>query len=515
MIDNASQSMNHGRIVPISPQRSSITLKYMTLCLLSFLTIGRFLHTSNIVSIGRLTDDNDIGVRRTDGERTPMKETKNKQHFNRTEIRRWGCLSRNETPFIFVHIGKAGGGEIRRMFAAAARNYTKNNNRSSRFAQKTAYYSIHPNNNSSKIAIGRFANSAHNNFRPEAAFIPNGSLERNKQCDAETPIGQATVCRPLRRSRCPEDDGDPTSSSCHLVYVGHNMIGNEMHWLPTGYLERWWNSTVAKRANTIPSWGNIPTCGKRDEECRTKLTSKVDSLARQFVSSAYYWQDETENKVEKIVPSWAPIYASLPVLRVTMTREPFSWLASKYLWHSLQIETESRKKLAHDDIEEMTMRSDDGFAKSLMKEHGPGWANHFALKQIMMFCGEDCVVRYIHGSATLEDIERQAEENLRHSFAVVGLLTETQAFYDMVSARVTYMVNLTQNAHLAGEGGKHSTSKSHEVKESYADLSFQKRLINASPEIRTLVRLYKVSVEVNRFQKEEYIRCSTFKSEQI
>lgn len=38
-------------------------------------------------------------------------------------IRSWGCQRRNETPFIYVHIGKAGGGHVRARIAASALNY--------------------------------------------------------------------------------------------------------------------------------------------------------------------------------------------------------------------------------------------------------------------------------------------------------------------------------------------------------------------------------------------------------
>jgi len=456
------------------------------------------------------------------GTKIEKQERKNNP-FKRKTIRRWGC-SRNETPFIFVHNGKSGGGEVRRMFAAAAHNYTKPKRGSRHFGQKGAFYPVYLKS-SDTIAKARFTSSTHPNFRPSAAFIPMGSLEGNLMCDAETPIGQATMCPADRRSKCPKDDADPTSSSCHLVYTGHNMIGNEMHWLPRAYLGRWWISTFGNQTNTVPFWDkiNLAKCGKykqrRNQEhkpaqkmgrCRTNLSLKVDSLARQAIASAY-WEEVGGNKEETTVPSWSPMYASLPVLRVTMTREPFSWLASKFQWHGIGDEGKPWKKLTYDNIEEMTARPDGGFERHLMKQNGPGWANHFALKAIMMLCGEDCVVRYIQGSATLKDIERQAEENLRHSFAVVGLLTETESFYDMVSVRVAYMANLTQNAYLAGKGGSHTTQKGgKEVKAKYADPSFQKQLISASPEIAALERLFRVSVKVNQFQMKELQNCPSW-----
>jgi hypothetical protein len=68
-----------------------------------------------------------------------------------------------------------------------------------------------------------------------------------------------------------------------------------------------------------------------------------------------------------------------------------------------------------------------------------GWMRGWALEYIFYLCGEDCVVRFHGGISDLADIENQAEENLRRSFAVVGLLNETDIFFDMIDARVQYL----------------------------------------------------------------------------
>jgi hypothetical protein len=128
----------------------------------------------------------------------------------------------------------------------------------------------------------------------------------------------------------------------------------------------------------------------------------------------------------------------------------------------------------------------------------------------MFLCGEDCIVRYAQGRANLEDIERQAEENLRHSFAVVGILTEMDDFYKMVNARVQYM-DTNLNLHVAG--GEHSTTAKGEslrCKERYKNPAFQRKLLEASPELRALHRLYQVGLEVNKFQKEELQQCESW-----
>lgn len=70
------------------------------------------------------------------------------------------------------------------------------------------------------------------------------------------------------------------------------------------------------------------------------------------------------------------------------------------------------------------------------------------------------MIRYATGRVTLFDMERQAEENLRHSFAVVGLVEEVDTFYEMLAARVQYM-NMSLNPDAIGT--KHSTGSKGEV----------------------------------------------------
>jgi hypothetical protein len=122
-------------------------------------------------------------------------------------------------------------------------------------------------------------------------------------------------------------------------------------------------------------------------------------------------------------------------------------------------------------------------------------------------CGEDCIVRMHTGQMTLEQAELQARHNLQHSFAVVGLLNETETFYEMVTARAAYM-NTSLNPEVTG--GMHSTStlkEYHRCKEIYEKEEFQQNLLRASPELAVLYRLFHVGLEVNRFQLQEMKSC--------
>ena len=141
----------------------------------------------------------------------------------------------------------------------------------------------------------------------------------------------------------------------------------------------------------------------------------------------------------------------------------------------------------------------------LSASHVEGWAVRFALEYLMYLCGEDCVARYHFGTATdLSHLEVQAERNLRHSFAVVGLLNETESFYEMVDRRMQYIQPMQ---HSQINGARHGSKTTDDCKQQFQNQSFQQKMIEKSPEIAVLNRLYNVAVEVNRFQKEELRKC--------
>ena len=149
----------------------------------------------------------------------------------------------------------------------------------------------------------------------------------------------------------------------------------------------------------------------------------------------------------------------------------------------------------------------DYMYKDLHMHFRSGWARMMALSHIFLLCGEDCHTRMEAGHATLEEIEAQAAYNLRHSFAVVGLLDEQETFLDMLHARVDYI-----NMHLpdaeAAQGGTHKSKKDEYCAALFHDPEYQRDLLAASPEMRALLRLYEVGVRVNRFQKQELGQCS-------
>ena len=131
----------------------------------------------------------------------------------------------------------------------------------------------------------------------------------------------------------------------------------------------------------------------------------------------------------------------------------------------------------------------------------------FATEYILKLCGEDCYVRHSLHDESLDSLAFQAEGNLRHGFAVVGLVNETDTFYDMVTKRVEYL-NMSLNPSVTGQ--MHSTSKKGDYamcQELYAKPDFQKKIMAKHRPVELLKHLFSVAEEVNRFQMKELSQC--------
>lgn len=228
-------------------------------------------------------------------------------------------------------------------------------------------------------------------------------------------------------------------------------------------------------------------------ECVAPREDVIDELAIKKVF-------EEEENGENMAEDWSPVYASMPILRVTMMREPFSWLVSKFFWHK------SMRGWIRDKNGVMIgLRTCDNNGTNY--EDIASWVGGAVLKQINHLCGEDCLVRMNAGSMTLTQAEQQARHNLQHSFAVVGLLNETETFFEMVTARANYM-NTSLNPEVTG--ARHSTSKKEEYarcSQIYQTKDFQENLLAVCPELRALRRLFQVGMAVNRFQIQEMQTC--------
>jgi len=424
-------------------------------------------------------------------------------------IRSWGC-HRTETPMIFVHIGKAGGGSARTRLAASALNYTRTGSRSwANPILDEHYYPVSPTHR------GKFCNSRNRDAHSPSTVLfkvgtPFKPYEGTITCNATSPLGIAVACPEVFSSvRC-LGCANVKSKHCHTVYVGHNTMGSEIHWLPPKYLQQWWkknwersgygnhSEAVTQSLQTLTQGDEQWCFGKsarpttmREQKkgyalCGLPLGSKVD---KQFKR---YWdklpKPATHSSTVGTEYNFAPLYASLPVHRVVVIREPFSWLLSKFFWH-------------HD------------FLSSKFKcTEFKGWAEVEILRDYLLkLCGVDCANRYESGLLSLEGVEAQTEANLRHSFSVVGLSEEPDVFYSMINMRMAYM-NTKLNLHLKNSShssiNKKNKERAAECKEIYAGETFRNKVRKDLPVLAAMERLYYVGVEVNRFQQEELSRCS-------
>jgi hypothetical protein len=512
------------------------------------------------------------------------------------------------TPLIFVHIGKAGGGGVRARFAAARPAFTESN---WRVTDPNASYPIQLHSDRSvTTAAAYFCNSGHATFRSTKRSL----YEETLVCSATTPLGAALACpdhlRALQQEPCSRNCG-PDDSICHQVYVGHNIVGAEWHWLPYKVLIQWWQTNYAHKVPAAVSheilhrlqalepsnadWcpyesQGVPRPTNRSDyidkllPCSVPLARVADHLAHQarlqslLTSSLAFDSRSSSPQARELaakdasdMEDWSPFYATLPVLRTTLVREPYSWLVSKFFWmgnyhwwdmdcSDLNAATQAeptassnRRRLAeapaldqeqeddggsdeHDDNTGDKFSAFDG--SGVLEEPEPvsererrrkervfplghrdstivvdgdgfGWANRYALLYIFYLCGEDCAARYEMGLGSLDQLELQAANNMRQSFAVVGLLHETETYYDMLTARVQY---LDMGLHPEVEGERHETGADKDMrrcKDLFQDLSFQEKLRQASPAVASLERLYKVAVEVNRHQLRELAATSS------
>ena len=474
-------------------------------------------------------------------------------------IRKWGCSPRNETPFIFVHNGKAGGGGVRARIAASALDYHRKKWQFSDQDNKH-YYPIPSESGDDQTSYtiykGKFLNSNLPNFRNmyqnssktdliseiqiEAAQKRAKTYEGSLPCAAETPLGGALAC-PVMPSTMAQHKAYCSFSTgirCDIVYVGHNFLGSEWHWLPHKYLGNWWKRTPWYQGSADPILKYLDHRSKLwtsrgNELCiyrstPTRKSSSSSSRASRLMNQPYHifynqhyhqcvspYEEEADNEVIKSVSTmqkynvtdWSVIHASLPVLRVTVLREPFSWLVSKFFWHWPQ--NPRGYVNAGPGIGNVKMKSCDEPYQNNQTEwkNQVGWASRLGRSYLYVLCGEDCLVRSNKGHLILAELERQAANNLRQSFAVVGLLHETNTFYDMITARVSYM-NMSLNPHVQGEA--HSTGNTAEIrrcKKVYQDPDFQEELFKRSPALAALQRVYNVGVEVNQAQKNELQQC--------
>lgn len=332
-----------------------------------------------------------------------------------------------------------------------------------------------------------------------------------------------------------------------------------MNFLPTGWLVNWWTNTTWGQADAQTNDNSVAT-KLENRYNRSQYVFAPNRIApekrncadgpfkRAFQYNRYYEKcvyPETKKAdvvaraaTQDLQGNWGPLYASMPVNRVTMLREPFSWLKSKFFWMENHMDTAgkpatvlaykgdrqmSRMKLAWDDAKRELYANATFVKCDDVDNFVNGWGKQGALEYIFYLCGEHCMGQW----QTIEEeygqdaqllktkhleylrvMEETASYNLRNSFAVVGLLEETDQFFDMITQRVLYM-DTSLNPEVRGES--HSSGKGPEqmrCSQVFKQESFRKEILDKGPEVAASMRLYELGLQVNKFQKEELEQCS-------
>jgi hypothetical protein len=210
---------------------------------------------------------------------------------------------------------------------------------------------------------------------------------------------------------------DMHSEYCRTIYLSHNLLGAELHWLPPRYLQKWWDSFEWSQ-NTNISFGlktfrvghrkwyrnhNSSRPRTREQQdilfqdCQVPLAAKWDTQFRDFWKDYYYRNvddvddvddSDTATAMSNHVHHYGPIYASLPVQRVTVLREPFSWLMSEFFWHTDETEDLGTK------CDELVTASRANYPDDI------GWAVKYSLLFIFYLCGDDCILRFESSSSS-------------------------------------------------------------------------------------------------------------------
>jgi hypothetical protein len=281
--------------------------------------------------------------------------------------------------------------------------------------------------------------------------------------------------------------------------------------------------------------------GAYNSGCSKLLSLEVDTLFNNqfFNSNSNDKNNDNDKNKKKKSHNYSSVYASIPVQRVTMLRNPWSWIVSKFYWHNLNMlippppQSNNHNQYACQRVTypilaryHQTANNNGQNNKKMAAEPIPvpvnpitgkklSWVEQFCIAHLIKLCGNDCRIRYENGMMNLEEIENQVEDNIRYAFSIVGLLNETESFYNMITDRIQY-VNMTYNSNV--QGLDHATEQTDEniaCKKLFTkNYKFQQYVRDTIPSFAALERIYNVGVEVNRYQKAELKTCMLKKGKQ-
>ena len=307
-------------------------------------------------------------------------------------IRRWSIRPLSQTPLMVLHIGKCGGGSVTLALRALFRSY---NWSVPLFPRTTrAQADRHDGGAAPKRSPKRHVKFAEHSIpgvcHPSAANLSVCPKYAGRQwCNAVTPLGMALSCglgaaKDMRHEMngCARHGN---GTNCDLVTTTHMLLGAELNVLPLASIKKTaldFDPSVAPIIDSKMIDPMIQTASKQ-----SSLPAALDRQVQRTLSARG--------------ATFSSFYSMLPAMRTVVTREPFSFLASMHDWSNIKADCTG---------------------------HQIEWAEKTALTYMMTLCGLDCPGRLAEGLATVRELERQAHDHLKQSFAVVGLLNNYSQF---------------------------------------------------------------------------------------
>jgi len=322
------------------------------------------------------------------------------------------------------------------------------------------------------------------------------------------------------------DDKDTTGSINNDMYTIHD---NDLAQALDTRMMDWLKSERISKCYLPPQDKALsPGRAKIDEfrhykryysKCVHPKEAVLDQVASRLVATTA----DADNGQGGDATDWSSVYASMPVLRTVMLREPLSWLVSKFFWRSFnpgyQLGMSGTKYYNLSTCDNSHIATTTSLEERLRPV--ADWVSLASRTYIYALCGEDCAARMQHGTMTLHQVETQARHNLQQSFAVVGIMEESSSFYDMVTARISYL-NVSslpegveqKKMHLSQPGAdiRDTKERCQEVFANPTNRTFARALTQMSPPLAVLRRLYRVGVMVYQAQREELEACGSLES---
>ena len=291
---------------------------------------------------------------------------------------------------IFYHIGKVGGGSVRRAFWQQACRAN---------ATLTTLTKCQQASGRGDARFGEFLLT--NSNRRGLIHAPGRTYEGCLACPALTPMAAALVCR------------SPPQSS-RVVHMAHIRLGSELGWLAAAA-----RTVVEQRAGHLRMPTTSPRTGYFGRAPRGSVSGTCGGATNG--SSAFADLQQLNARWPRLDANFGPLYAATRphVARTVLLREPFAHLTSMYHCERLT------KRFACDNSSAIDVwASEDARGNRALRREGGG----VLCETTVRLCGVDCEPRFWAG-ARMESLFAQTEHNLRHTFDVVGVLERLPRFY--------------------------------------------------------------------------------------